>query len=118
VNRAHLLAVVLAAPLLMAPDQPTCHVCTIVSHWDGSVAANQVAAHFDGIHESVEYRVELLPSKAATLDVSGPISGLSCESSGLDRICSFVATADGTLKLEVTGGSQGADYDLFLLLPE
>lgn len=109
---------VLVAPLLMAPGTPTCPDCPAVVSWSGNLAASALAAYSESVEQDVEYLVELHPTDDAGLLISGDVMDVSCEVDQFVHLCSFTASANGSVSLRVAAGPSAIDYDLYLLLPE
>jgi hypothetical protein len=110
-----LCLVALAAPLLMGPGSTSCPTCTLIERWKATLAPEEMRIELQVVRQNEAYRVELLPTKKAALDISGPVEDLNCERTGVATICNFVATEDAKVSLKVSAGSSKVDYELQLL---
>lgn len=112
-NILWLLAIVAVSPLLMAPGEDECPAC--LNTWTGTGKAQVSSVYVVRVEKQQPYWCELLvlDGKAA-LDVFGRhLTNVRCKMNGESTVCTFEATADDVVELEVSGMGEGATYKVF-----
>ena len=108
------LGIAVLAPTLLAPS-PGCDSCT---RWSGVLDPSGWVQHSVTVNNGLRYQAFAdVASGTVNVRVNGPVTGLSCSSSGTQGWCDFTASSTGQVTVDLTGSPNVAYTLTFGTLP-
>jgi hypothetical protein len=104
------MGVMSTVPFLMAPGIPGCDIC---QRWSGNLTSGGLVDQTTPVTNAIRYEAFAeVNSGSVSVNVTGPVQGLSCSGSGNQGWCTFTATSTANVTIHLTG-SPNAAYTLY-----